>query len=271
MKATSRLFFSTLLGLAAVLTASAQTDEIQVYDGEIAEPGIFNLTWHNNFTPRGLKEPGFPGGLSNNHNLNGVTEWALGVTDWFEAGLYLPLYSVSADRGPSINGGKIRLLFAEPHAAEKKFVYAVNFEFSYNARHWDERRYTSEIRPIFGTHLQKWDLFVNPILDNSWYGGFKSLDFAPSTRIAYNFNKKWAGAVEEYSDYGPLRDIVPTHDQYHMVYAVADRDTPKAGHFEFGIGFGLTAASDKMTLKLLWSRDLNAKREPEPQTPAGHQ
>ncbi len=33
--------------------ASAQTDEIQVYDGEIAAPGIFNLTWHNNFTPMG--------------------------------------------------------------------------------------------------------------------------------------------------------------------------------------------------------------------------
>ena len=29
----------------------AQTDEIQVYDGGLAEKGKFNLTWHNNFTP----------------------------------------------------------------------------------------------------------------------------------------------------------------------------------------------------------------------------
>jgi hypothetical protein len=27
--------------------ALAQTDEIQVYDAAIAEPGVFNLTWHN--------------------------------------------------------------------------------------------------------------------------------------------------------------------------------------------------------------------------------
>jgi len=55
-------------------------------------------------------------------NLNGVTEWAWGVTDWFEAGLYLPLYSISADRGPTINGGKIRLLFAEPKADDRTFI-----------------------------------------------------------------------------------------------------------------------------------------------------
>lgn len=44
-------------------SARAQTDEIQVYDAEIAEPGTFNLMVHNNFTPSGLKTPRFPGGL----------------------------------------------------------------------------------------------------------------------------------------------------------------------------------------------------------------
>ena len=126
-----RLLLVTALALLAIPALTfAQTDEIQVYDGAIAEPGVFNLTWHNNFTPRGPKTPAFPGGLANNQNLNGVTEWAYGVTDWFEAGLYLPLYSISADRGPTINGGKIRLLFAVPHADDRKFFYAANFEFS---------------------------------------------------------------------------------------------------------------------------------------------
>ena len=107
--------------------ALAQTDEIQVYDGAIAAKGKFNLTWHNNFTPSGIKTPAFPGGLITDKSLNGVTEWAYGVTDWFEAGLYLPLYSISKDRGATINGGKIRLLFAVPHADDRKFFYAVNF------------------------------------------------------------------------------------------------------------------------------------------------
>src|ERR1700722_13054406 len=91
-----RLVSAGVLALAAGAVASAQTDEIQVYDAAIAEPGVFNLTWHNNFTPDGLKTAAFAGGLVNNRNLNGVTEWAYGVNEWFEAGLYLPLYSISA-------------------------------------------------------------------------------------------------------------------------------------------------------------------------------
>jgi hypothetical protein len=244
--------------IAGPVLAVAQTDEIQVYDGAIAERGVFNLTWHNNFTPDGLKTPAFPGGLVNNRNLNGVTEWAYGVTDWFEAGLYLPLYSISADRGPTINGGKIRFLFAVPKADDRKFFYAANFEFSFNSKHWDDRRYTSEIRPIIGWHLHPVDIIINPILDNSFAGGFKSLDFAPATRVAYNLSPKWAVAVEEYADYGRLRQFLPANQQSHQIYGVFDHST-KFVNIEAGVGFGLTAASDKVTLKLMLSRDLNSK------------
>lgn len=248
-----------LIALPGVMLA--QTDEIQVYDGAIAEVGTFNLTWHNNFTPDGLKTPAFPGGLVNNRNLNGVTEWAYGVTDWFEAGLYMPLYSLSEARGPSINGGKVRFLFTVPHADQRRFFYAVNFEFSYNSQHWDPRTYTSEIRPILGVHLHPVDIIVNPILDNSWYGGFKSLDFAPATRIAYNLNDRWAVAVEEYADAGPLRQFYPTGEQFHQVWGVFDHAT-KFANIEAGVGIGVTGASDKVTLKLMLSRDLHMRKDP---------
>jgi hypothetical protein len=252
------------MALAAPALASAQTDEIQVYDASIAEVGIFNLTWHNNFTPDGLKTPAFPGGLIPDKSLNGVTEWAYGVTDWFEAGLYLPLYSVSKDRGATINGGKLRMLFVRPHAADRTFFFGANFEFSYNARHWDPYRFTAEIRPIVGWHLHPWDIIVNPILDHSWRGGFKSLDFAPATRLAYNFSPKWALAAEEYDDFGELRNFYPAGEQSHQLYAVFDRSSDIL-NIEAGVGFGLTAATDKVTLKLILSRDLNSRnKSPQP-------
>jgi hypothetical protein len=241
---------------AAPLATFGQTDEIQVYDGSIAEPGKFNLTWHNNFTPDGLKTPVFPGGIIPDRSFNGVTEWAYGVTDWFEAGLYLPLYSISKNHDATINGAKIRMLFTSPHAADRTFFYAMNFEFSYNATYWDRRRFTSEIRPIFGLHLHPVDIIVNPILDNSFRGGFKSLDFAPAARVAYNFSPKFALAAEEYSDVGPLRSILPTRQESHEVWGVFDRIT-KLAAIEAGVGFGVTPASDKVTLKLMFSRDLN--------------
>src|SRR5205823_2757005 len=198
------------------------TDEIQVYDGGLAAPGQFNLTIHSNFIAHGSGTPAFPGALIPDKSFNGVTEWAYGVTNWFEAGLYLPLYSISRERGASINGGKVRLLFAVPHADDRRFFYGANFEFSYNSKHWDERCFTSEIRPIIGLHLHPVDLIFNPILDNSWAGGFKSLDFAPATRIAYNVSPAWALAVEEYADYGPLRGFVPGSDQSHQLFGVFD-------------------------------------------------
>src|SRR5277367_5686624 len=112
-----------LLASAMLLSpagALAQTDEIQVYDAAIAEPGIFNLTWHNNFIAEGANAPAFSGGLIPDKSFNGVTEWAYGVTDWFEAGPYLPLYSISQDRGATINGGKLRALFVRSHAADHR-------------------------------------------------------------------------------------------------------------------------------------------------------
>ena len=244
------------IALAAPVSVRAQTDEIQVYDAAIAEQGKFNLMVHNNFTPDGRKTPAFPGGVESNQALVGVAEWAYGVTDWFEQGLYLPLYSFSRNDGATYNGFKLRWLFVKPHAADRKFFYGVNFEFSVNQKQWDPRHFTSEVRPIIGWHLKPVDIIVNPIMDTSYTGGFKSLDFAPAIRVAYNFSDKWAGAVEEYADYGQFRQIYSATEQSHQIWAVMDHGG-KVLNIETGIGFGLTAASDKVTLKLMLSRDLN--------------
>jgi hypothetical protein len=237
--------------------ALAQADEIQVYDGGLAATGIFNLTLHNNFTPEGLKTPAFPGAVVPHGSWNGVPEWAYGVTDWFEAGLYLPLYTRDESSGWGLDGFKLRTLFAVPNADDRRFFYGANFEFSYNARRWDATRFTSEIRPIIGWHLKPVDVIFNPILDTS-YDGFKKLVFAPATRVAYNFATGWAIAAEEYADFGPLNELSARGDQFHQLYGVVNH-SGKAFDVEAGIGIGLTGASDKLTLKLILSRDLNKR------------
>ena len=235
--------------------ARAQTDEIQVYDAELTAPGKFNLTWHNNYTPKGVATPAFPGANIADKSFNGVTEWAWGVTPWFEAGLYLPLYSHDKDNGGTYDGFKLRALFAVPHAEDRRFFYGANFEFSINQKNWSEKRFSSEVRPIIGWHLKPWDIIINPILDTD-YDGFKNLDFAPAMRLAYNFNDKWALAAEEYADYGPIHDLNVPADQSHMLYGVVNH-TMKLFEIEAGVGFGLTSASDNVTVKLLIIKDLN--------------
>jgi hypothetical protein len=249
-----------LRGIAIVLCLGyssivwPQTDEIQVYDAVIAAPGVFNLTWHDNFISSGSGTPSFPGAIVPDKSLNGVTEWAYGVTPWFEAGLYFPLYSLTRGNDALYNGFKLRTLFVSPDAAERKVFYGVNFEYSFNTAHWNERRYTSEIRPIIGTHVGRFDFIFNPILDNS-YTGISNLEFVPDTRVAMKVSDRYKVALEEYDDFGRISHFLPASKQSHQLFSVLDLHT-RWLDIEAGLGFGLTGASDHRMIKLILMRDL---------------
>jgi len=241
-----------LIGFAG--RAGAQTDEIQVYDATVAATGAFNLTLHSNFTPNGASTPGFPGGIVPDKSLNGVAEWAYGVAPWFEAGLYFPLYSLTRDHSVLYNGLKVRALFVTPEATKRAFFYGVNFEFSFNSAHWDERTYTSEIRPIVGGHVGRFDFIFNPIVDNSWIG-FSNLEFVPATRIAMAITDRYKIALEEYDDFGRISHFLPAAKQSHQLFGVLDINIHGLA-IEVGIGAGLTGGSDHRVVKLILSKDL---------------
>ena len=258
MRRTHSLYIGCLIllvstGIAFPPTSFAQTDEIQVYDAEINSPGKFNLVWHNNYTPDGRGQPDFPGGIVPNHSLNGVPEWAYGVTDWLELGTYLPLYSATNGGGFLLNGVKLRALLVVPHAHDLGFFYGINFELSYNALHWESTRFSGEIRPIVGGRIGAVDIIFNPIIDTS-FNGIDELDFAPAIRVAFNFSQTWVGALEHYSDLGPIRKFNAPADRQQTLFAVADYNG-KPDSIEFGIGHGFTAASDKVVLKLMVMHD----------------
>jgi hypothetical protein len=74
--------------------------------------------------------------------------------------------------------------------------------------------------------------------------------------VAYTVSSKYALALEEYADFGPLRGFLPASQQSHQLFLVGDY----AGEdleAEAGIGFGLNSASDDLTLKLILSKDIN--------------
>ena len=241
----------------APLAAFAQTDEIQVYDANIAPPGIFNVMVHSNFTPAGRAQPTYPGAIIANHSLNGTLEFAYGVKPWMEQGLYLPVYSpYSTGRGGSLDGLKIRELFVRPNPQQHKLFWGANFEFSFNYHYWESRTYTAEVRPILGGYVGKWEFVYNPIVDTDYTGGPVGLEFNPSGRVVYNLNPKWDVAAEEYDGFGRFSNFDSLHNQFHEVWGAFDH-TGKTWDVEAGVGLGLTAASDRWTMKLMLSRDIN--------------
>jgi hypothetical protein len=244
-----------LLGLAVVVFSAllsravhAQTDEIQVYTGDLETPGKFNVTLHSNYTPSGRATAAIPGGVVPQGSVNGAFEWAYGVTDWFEAGAYMPVYTITRRGQILLDGAKLRALFAVPNAGARRLFYGVNFELSRNSRGWDQSRYGGEIRPIIGVRSGPWDLIANPILDTS-FNGLSHLEFTPAVRLAYNRSRAWAGAIEYYGDFGEVRDL---REGESSIFAVADRAC-RVLDVEAGIGFGITSGSDKVVLKTILS------------------
>lgn len=250
---------ANLIAAAAIAatsaSAAAQTDEIQVYDGSIAAKGQLTLTLHTNYIIQGDTAPAFPGAVVANHSLNGVPEFGYGVADWFEAGLYLPVYSLDAGAGLGYNGFKLRALFVSPHGDARKFAYGVNFEFSVNEPRWSTSRYGGEIRGILAWHFATTDIILNPIVDTD-FNGTGNLLFVPCARVDYNAGKLWSFALEQYSDFGPVNALYRANQQVHQLFAVVDRHWTN-WDTEFGVGYGLTSASDPWTVKLILETSLN--------------
>ena len=171
--------------------AFAQADEIQVYDGGLATVGTFNLTVHNNFTPKGGKNPAFAGAVVADKSLNGVPEWALGVTNWFEAGLYMPLYSRTRTTAGGSTGSSCGRCSPcrtpTPHVRVRRElrVQLQRETLGLHALH-------VEIRPIIGWHLKPFDIIVNPILDTSYDGSKISCSRRPrASRTTSHRDGRW--------------------------------------------------------------------------------
>jgi len=243
--------------VAGAAGAGAQTDEIQVYDASIAAPHEVTLTLHTNYVADGDTQPAFPGAVVANRSLNGALEWAYGVADWFEAGLYFPVWSRDAQQGLGYDGMKLRALFVSPHGDARHFAYGVNFEFSVNQPRWDASHYTGEMRGILAWHFTAWDLILNPIFDTS-FDGVANLVFAPCARVDYNADKAWSIALEQYSDFGPVSSFYSWSAQSHQLYAVVDRHWTK-WDAELGVGRGLTSASDAWTVKVILAVGLSSR------------
>jgi hypothetical protein len=247
--------FLQLLTLVVILgagqAARAQTDEIQVYTAEVANPGQVTLTFHNNYIAKGRAQASFPGGIVPDRSFNGVTEIALGLTDWWELGAYAPfVYSIDRDGRFFIDGVKLRNLFVSPHANSRRLFYGMNFELSYNRPQWAITTWQLEFRPIIGVHLAGWELAFNPIFDVplARQSGF---DFAPATRVVFHFSDQLAAGLELYEDFGFVGRFVGIRDQQQALFAVADVSF-KPVAFEVGVGHGFTeSGSDPLIFKAI--------------------
>ncbi len=234
-----------------VATEAAAVDEIQVYNAEIAPVGHFSIAQHLNYVFQGSSEADFPGGIASNRTLNGTPEFAYGVTDWLEVGLYAP-FTLTPEGTFYSQGAKLRALAVSPNAAERKFFYGMNVELSYITPAFSQSAVGLEFRPIIGVRDLGWEAIINPIVDIG-FGPNGSVQFAPAARVARQvWDEVWIGA-EYYSNFGPFNSFDNGAQQQHSLFAVVDF-VAFGVDVNFGIGFGLNDPADQLVAKLILSR-----------------
>jgi hypothetical protein len=250
---SSRLAVATTI-IALFMTARAASgaeqvhDEIQVYNAEIAGVGQWTYQQHLNYAGPGQTQSEVPGGFSSNRALQGTPEFAYGVTDWWEAGFYLP-FAVNGDGQFLSDGAKLRSLFVVPDAAKRSFFYGINFELGYELPRFSSTPWGLEIRPIIGVRNTEWEFIVNPIVDVS-FGSNGEADFAPAVRLARNLGENRFIGLEYYADFGKIGSFLPLQQQNQQLFAVADFQVSKID-VELGAGYGFTTGSDRFTLKAI--------------------
>ncbi len=241
-----------LAALPSIAHADLQ-DEIQVYDDAINAPGEFGVELHANTTPSGRATPEYRGELTPHHGLRLTPEFAWGLSQTLEAGLYLPSASDAQGRW-RLAGLKLRLKWLPWQTQDGRGGFGgVNLELSRVGARYAAVRSALEARFIAGWRSAEWLAVLNPTL------GKGLSDAASHDPVELRWGLKLSRRVAEglslgpelYAAPGSLARTLPWRQQDNRLYLALDLDR-KPWVMNLGLGRGLTDAADRWTVKAIF-------------------
>jgi hypothetical protein len=228
----SLVIFLPIVCLAAV--AHAQDNyEIQVYGSDTVPPGSTMVELHSNFTANGSKTVE-DGVRPSNHAQHETLEITQGFNNWFETGFYV-FTSIQPDGGWQWVGDHIRPRVRIPKSWHWPVGVSLSNEIRYQRRAFSPDTWSWEIRPIVDKKIRRWYLSFNPTLDRSFHGE--------------NVNKGVA-----FSPNASLNGFDPLKDQEQQFFPSIDLDLAPQWEFNFGVGVGVTGATDHLIIKCILGR-----------------
>ncbi len=255
----SRLIF--LLLAISSFTYGQGNYEIQVYGAETVAPGATMVELHTNFTVSGTK--GVVDGVRpTNHQLHETLEITHGFNKWFETGFYI-FTSLQDQYGWSFVGTHIRPRVRAPESWHLPVGLSLSQEIGYQRAVYSGDTWTWEIRPIVDKQMGKLYLSFNPVFGRTLHGPSvnRGVEFGPNVKAAYDVTKKVTFGVEYYGAFGPLRGFDPFREEQHQIVPVIDLNLGPNWEFNFGVGVGITGATDHLLIKAILGRRFNFKKE----------
>jgi len=225
--------------------------EIEVYDGEANEPGVPGLELHANAVPSGRHQAIAPE-LPANHQRHFTLEPSLGILPWWELGAYLQS-ALLGDGTFEYAGTKLRSKFVTPPSLSDRVRLGVNVEVSLLPEHYDRNRWGMEVRPIAAYEDRRWLLAFNPIVDFALAGSDSHAgpSFEPAAMAVFNIDAIASVGVEYYGNIGAFSSFSPWRDQEHYLFEVFNLLAVSHLELNAGIGEGLTAESNPLTVKMI--------------------
>lgn len=254
------LLLAALVWLPAMARAQGNY-EVQVYGSDLVPPNVTMAELHSNFTAEGERRT-INGVLPTNHAEHETLEIAHGFDQWFELGFY-QFTSIQPGGGWDWVGTHLRPRIAIPDSYGLPVGLSLSMEVGYQRPSFSGDTWTWEIRPIVDKKLGKWYLCANPVLARSFHGPSVpgGLDFSPNLKFSYDVTKRVAAGVEYYGDYGPLTGFVPLREQQQNIVPALDIDFGDKWEFNFGVGMGVTAATDHLLIKAILGYRFNYTKQ----------
>ncbi len=224
--------------------------EIQVYDGTANRAGFAGVELHLNDWATGHRSAS-PPELPLHGQFHATLEPSFGLRPFWELGAYLQM-AVRDDGTVDWAGAKLRSKFVTPRTWDAHWLLGVNFEVSYLPITYDANRWGCEVRPIVAWQDANWLFAVNPIFDQSLWGGGASAgpSFQPAAKAARTVGPVALG-LEYYSTLGPVAALLPLREQEHYLFEVVDLLAIESFELNAGIGEGLTPASAGVIAKAI--------------------
>lgn len=247
-----------LAALSLMLVARVQAalpDEIQVYIDDINKPGDFGLELHANTTLNGLDQQDYPDETTTHHGLRMTPEFSYGLSEDFEAGLYVP--TAYKDGSYRLAGYKLRMKWLPLKTVDGRGWFAgANLELSNISRQFDAARYGAELRTMIGYRTDDWLFAVNPVFGSTLSHSQESTQpHNPDFSLGYKASRRVAEGVsvglEYYNEKGSWHEFDARKDQAQMLFIAADVEAGPLP-FNFGIGKGLNGSTDPWTVKMIF-------------------
>jgi hypothetical protein len=249
-----------LLGCGTAAMRAQGNYEVQVYGSDLVPKNVTMVELHSNFTVSGTKEK-IDGVLPTQHAEHETVEITHGWNEWFETGFYI-FTSIQPDEGGWMYvGSHIRPRVSVPEKYHLPVGLSISNEIGWQRPKFSLDTWTWEIRPIIDKKIDKWYLAFNPTFDRSFHGpeSKRGFEFSPNFKFSYDITKKMAAGVEYYGSYGPVSGFDPLRDQEQQILPAVDIDFGKKWEFNFGIGVGVTQATDHLLVKAILGYRFNSK------------